>query len=74
MAANRVMGVRCALCWDTETAKLARMHNDANMLSLGQRLISLDTAMGIVGIWLMTKFEGGRHELRIAQIDDPSAR
>ena len=74
MAANRVKGVRCALCWDTETAKLARKHNDANMISIGQRLVSLNTAMGIVGIWLTTEFEGGRHELRIAQIDDPSIR
>jgi len=74
MTANRVRGVRCALCWDTETAKLARKHNDANMISLGQRLVSLDTAKEIVSIWLTTEFEGGRHVRRIAQIDDLSAR
>ena len=74
MVANRVRGVRCALCWDATTARLAREHNDANMISLGQRLVSLDTAKEIVRIWLTTKFEGGRHIRRIAQIDDLSAR
>lgn len=74
MASNRVKGVRCALCWDATTARLARLHNDANMISLGQRLISLDTAKEIVSIWLTTEFEGGRHVRRIAQIDDLAAR
>ena len=73
MAANRVLGVRCALCWDTRTAKLAREHNDANMISLGQRLVALDEALGIVKTWLKTEFEGGRHVRRIRLIDDPSA-
>jgi ribose 5-phosphate isomerase B len=72
MAANRVRGVRCALCWDATTARLAREHNDANMISLGQRLVSLETAREIVRIWLTTRFEGGRHLRRIAQIDDLS--
>src|SRR5579862_4820445 len=61
MAANRLRGVRCALCWNVETARLARAHNDANMLSLGRRTISLDLALAIVKIWLETPFEGGRH-------------
>ncbi len=74
MAANRVRGVRCALCWDATTARLSREHNDANMISLGQRLITLDMAKEIVSIWLTTEFEGGRHTRRIAQIDDLSAR
>lgn len=69
MAANRVTGVRCALCWDALTARLAREHNDANMLSLGQRMYPLATALEIVGIWLETPFMGGRHARRIAQID-----
>lgn len=69
MAANRVRGVRCALCWNAATARLARRHNDANMLSLGQRMYPLETALEIVGIWLETPFEGGRHARRIAQID-----
>lgn len=69
IVANRVRGVRCALCWSAETAKLAREHNDANMISMGQRLISLETALEIVRIWLETPFAGGRHARRIQQID-----
>ncbi len=69
MAANRVPGVRCALCWNVDTARLAREHNNANMLSLGQRLVSLETALEIVRTWLETDFEGGRHVRRIALID-----
>ncbi|HEX7182100.1 MAG TPA: ribose 5-phosphate isomerase B [Thermoanaerobaculia bacterium] len=69
MAANRVRGVRCALCWSAETARLARQHNDANMISLGQRLIPLETALEIVRIWLETPFEGGRHVRRIQLLD-----
>lgn len=69
MVANRVKGIRCALCWSVESAKLAREHNDANVISLGQRLITLDTALDIVRVWLETPFEGGRHMRRIQQID-----
>jgi ribose 5-phosphate isomerase B len=69
IVANRVRGVRCALCWSTETAKLAREHNDANVISMGQRLISLKTALEIVDVWLTTPFAGGRHARRIQQID-----
>jgi ribose 5-phosphate isomerase B len=69
IVANRVRGVRCAVCWSAETAKLAREHNDANVISMGQRLISLETALEIVRIWLETPFEGGRHARRIQQID-----
>jgi ribose 5-phosphate isomerase B len=71
MVANRVAGVRCALCWDETTARLAREHNDANGLSLGQRMIPRDLALEIVRIWLSTPFAGGRHVRRIALIDDP---
>lgn len=80
MVANRIPGIRCALCWNPETARLAREHNDANMISLGARMISLDEALGIVKIWLETPFAGGRHLRRIQQIDriegilDPSSR
>src|SRR5882757_6493581 len=52
MAANRVKKVRCALCWNEETAKLSRMHNDANVISLGQRLITEEQAIAIVNVWL----------------------
>lgn len=70
MAANRVRGVRCALCWDATTARLAREHNDANMISLGERLVSLDTAREIVAVWLHTDFEGGRHVRRLGMLDE----
>src|SRR5438128_6481461 len=69
MAANKVRGVRCALCWNEETARLSRQHNDANMLSIGERMISEETALAIVRVWLTTPFEGGRHAKRIAQLE-----
>ena len=69
MTANRVRGVRCALGWSVESARLSRLHNDANMLSLGQRMIDLATATAIVDQWLETPFEGGRHAQRIRKID-----
>ena len=69
MAANRIRGVRCALCWSEETAQLARAHNDANMISLGQRLLSEEQAGAIVRKWLSHPFEGGRHINRIAKLD-----
>lgn len=72
IAANRVRGVRCSLCWNTESARLARAHNDANVLSLGERLISEQEALAILEIWLTTPFEGGRHQQRIELIDELS--
>ena len=69
MVANKVHGIRCALCWNEESARLARQHNDANMLSLGQRLVAQELALRIVQIWLETPFEGGRHERRVAQVN-----
>ena len=69
MAANRVRGVRCALCWNVESARLGRLHNDANMISLGQRMMTLETALDIVRTWLETPFEGGRHVRRIQLLD-----
>ena len=69
MVANRIHGVRCALCWDEQSARLAREHNDANVLSLGQRLIDQELARHLVEIWLETPFEGGRHVRRIRMID-----
>src|SRR5436853_3021727 len=61
MTANKVRGVRCALCWNEEVARLARQHNDANVLSLGERVIPEGTALAVVRVWLTTEFEGGRH-------------
>jgi ribose 5-phosphate isomerase B len=69
MVANRLRGIRCALCWSEESARLARAHNDANMISLGQRLLTEEQARTIVKTWLETPFDGGRHARRIAQID-----
>jgi ribose 5-phosphate isomerase B len=69
MVANRVRGIRCALCWNVESARLGRQHNNANMVSLGQRMMSENTALEIIKTWLETPFEGGRHQRRIDQID-----
>jgi ribose 5-phosphate isomerase B len=69
MVANKVRGVRCALCWNEESARLSRQHNDANVLSLGERLIPEELALEIVRIWLATPFEGGRHAKRIAEME-----
>ena len=69
IVANKVKGIRCALCWNVESARLSRQHNDANVLSLGQRMIPLETASEIVKVWLSTDFEGGRHLQRIKQIE-----
>ena len=61
MAANRIRGVRCAVSWDEESARLSRAHNDANILSLGQRLVPEQHVLAIVDVWLSTPFEAGRH-------------
>ena len=71
IVANRVPGVRCAVCWNPESAQLARRHNDANMVSLGQRMMALETALEIVRTWLREPFDGGRHLRRITLIDQP---
>ena len=73
MVANRIKGIRCALCWNAESARLGRQHNNANVLSLGQRMMSLETALELVRIWLDTPFDGGRHQRRIDQIDGAGA-
>jgi ribose 5-phosphate isomerase B len=69
IVANKVRGIRCGLCWNEEIARLSRQHNDANVLSLGQRTIPLDLALRIVEIWLTTAFDGGRHVARIRKIE-----
>lgn len=69
IAANRIKGVRCALCWNETTARLCREHNKANMISLGERMIDWATAETIIRTWLATPFEGGRHERRIQKLD-----
>ena len=72
IVANRVAGVRCAYCFNTETARLGRAHNDANAIAIGSRMVDEATALAIVRTWLETAFEGGRHVARIAQIDRPA--
>ena len=74
MAANKVPGVRAAFCPDPFTARLSREHNDANVLTLGGRLMGREMAIEILGIWLATAFEGGRHNPRIAKIREAEER
>src|ERR1044072_160050 len=69
MVANKVHGVRCALCWNEESARLSRQHNNANVLSLGQRVIAEEMALKIVRVWLDTSFDGGRHERRVEMLN-----
>ena len=69
ITANKVRGIRCALCWSLDTARWGRAHNDANVLSIGERTVDLPLALEIVRIWLTTEFEGGRHIRRIALIE-----
>lgn len=70
MVANRHRGIRCALCWNEDSARLARAHNDSNVLSMGERLLSFESVRAIVQTWLTTPFDGDRHLRRIRQIDD----
>ena len=70
IAANKVPGIRAALCHDLYTARLSRQHNDANILAMGGRIVAFGLADEILGIWLDTAFEGGRHQRRIDQISD----
>jgi ribose 5-phosphate isomerase B len=69
IVANRVRGVRCTLCWNEESARLGRAHNDANVLALGERLLLEDEMLAIVDVWMVTPFEGGRHRRRVDLID-----
>lgn len=69
MAANKVRGIRCGVCSDTFSARMIRLHNDANMLSLGARVVGEGLALEIVDAFLSAGFEGGRHALRVAMID-----
>ena len=69
IAANKVKGIRCALCTNVEMAEMARKHNDANMLALGGRIIDTDTAIEITKTWLEAEFEGERHKRRVDMIN-----
>ncbi|BAI79978.1 ribose 5-phosphate isomerase B [Deferribacter desulfuricans SSM1] len=70
ITANRFPGIRAALCWDSFTAKMSRLHNNSNLLAMGGRIIGVELAKDIVDTWLSTEFEGGRHERRINKIDE----
>jgi ribose 5-phosphate isomerase B len=70
IAANKVPGVRAALCNDLYTARLSRAHNDANVLAMGGRIVAAGLAEEIVALWLATEFEGGRHARRLQQVAD----
>lgn len=69
IVANKVKGVRCALCTNTDIASFCRKHNDANVLAMGAKYTDLDTAKQIVDIFLSTEFEGGRHQRRVDKIE-----
>ena len=69
MVANKISGIRCALCWNIETARLAKEHNNANVISIGARMVSQSDAIEIVNTWLNAKYQGGRHKRRIDKIE-----
>jgi len=69
IAANKIKGIRAALCSDTFSAKASRGHNDTNILCLGQRVTGEGTALAIVDLWLKSEFEGGRHKIRVDNIE-----
>src|SRR5262249_43846648 len=70
MSANRFRGVRAALAWNEESARLSREHNDANVLAIGGRMVDEATASRILETWLQTPFAGGRHSRRVQKIDE----
>ena len=70
IAANKVRGIRAALCSDTYSAKMTRKHNNSNVLCLGERVLGSGLALDIVDTWLDTEFEGGRHQIRIEMLED----
>jgi ribose 5-phosphate isomerase B len=69
IVANKVRGIRCAVCWNGMSAQLAKQHNNANVISLGGRMVSMEEARKIVDAWLGAEFEGGRHLRRIEKIE-----
>jgi len=68
MVANKVEGIRCALCWNEKSARLAKEHNNANVISIGARMVTEATGIRIVDSWLKAEFQGGRHKRRIDKI------
>jgi ribose 5-phosphate isomerase B len=74
MVANKIRGIRCGLCWNAESARLAKEHNDANMIAIGARMVSVQEGILIVDTWLKAKFQGGRHRVRIDKIETEPPR
>lgn len=70
IVANKIKGIRAALCGDTFSARASRAHNNSNVLCLGERVIGINLAMDIVDIWLESKFEGGRHQRRVDMMEN----
>jgi len=73
IVANKVRGIRCAVCWNEDSARLGKQHNNANVISLGERMVSEEAAIRIVDTWLHAEFEGGRHLRRIEKIEGSDA-
>ena len=65
LAANKVKGIRAAVCSESVTARFSRLHNDANILAFGARIVGVETAKDMVNVWLNTEFKGGRHQRRV---------
>lgn len=74
ISANKVPGIRAALCTDSFMARMSREHNDANILALGERIVGVDLALDIVDVWLKTEFLGGRHKMRVDKISEIEKR
>ena len=73
IAANKIKGIRCAVVWNQESAQLAKEHNNANMISIGERMMPLSEVLKAIDLWLSTQFEGGRHTRRIEKIEQDYA-
>ena len=69
IVANKLPGIRCAVCWNEESARLAKEHNNANIISIGQRMVTEEEGINIVDAWMNAQFEGGRHVRRIRKIE-----
>jgi ribose 5-phosphate isomerase B len=69
MVANKIRGIRCGVCWNVESARLTKEHNNANMIAIGGRMVLEKEAIEIVNTWLNAEFQGGRHQLRIDKIE-----
>jgi ribose 5-phosphate isomerase B len=70
IVANRLLGIRCAVVWNQQTARLAKEHGNCNMIAIGQRQMSEEEAISVVDTWLAAEFQGGRHQRRIDKIDE----